>query len=67
MNMITSYEHPVAGTVKVVAPATKLSETPATIDRPAPLVGQHSRTILREFGYADDYIEDYVRKGIVGV
>jgi crotonobetainyl-CoA:carnitine CoA-transferase CaiB-like acyl-CoA transferase len=65
MNMITSYEHPVAGTVKVVAPATKLSETPATIDRPAPLVGEHTRVILREFGYADDDIDAYLREGIV--
>ena len=51
--MITSYEHPKAGTVRVVAPAVTMSETPATIDRPAPLVGQHGREILariRRFG-----------------
>jgi crotonobetainyl-CoA:carnitine CoA-transferase CaiB-like acyl-CoA transferase len=65
MNMITSYEHPVAGTVKVVAPATKLSETPATIDRPAPLVGEHTRAILREFGYADGDIDAYLQEGVV--
>ncbi|MBK8085327.1 MAG: CoA transferase [Devosia sp.] len=50
MGMITSYEHPRAGTVRVVAPAVKMSETPATIERPAPLVGQHGREILAEFG-----------------
>jgi crotonobetainyl-CoA:carnitine CoA-transferase CaiB-like acyl-CoA transferase len=65
MNMITSYEHPVAGTVKVVAPATKLSETPASIDRPAPLVGEQTRAILREFGYADDAIDAYLKQGII--
>ncbi len=43
MNMITSYDHPVGGTVKVVAPATKLSETPASVDRPPPLIGEHTR------------------------
>jgi crotonobetainyl-CoA:carnitine CoA-transferase CaiB-like acyl-CoA transferase len=66
MNMITSYEHPVAGHVKVVAPATKLSETPATIDRPAPLVGQHTRDILHEFDYSDQEIDAYVKRGAVG-
>jgi crotonobetainyl-CoA:carnitine CoA-transferase CaiB-like acyl-CoA transferase len=65
MNMITSYEHPVAGTVKVVAPATKLSETPATIDRPAPLVGEHTRAILAEFGYSDEQISDYLQRGVI--
>lgn len=65
MNMITSYDHPTAGTVKVVAPATKLSETPATIDRPAPLVGEHTRAILSEFGYSEGEISDYLRRGVI--
>ena len=55
-NMITSYQHPRAGSVRVVAPAVKMSETPATIDRPAPLVGQHGREILAEFGVSKDAI-----------
>ena len=56
MGMITSYEHPRAGTVRVAAPAVRMSETPATIERPAPLVGQHGREILAEFGVAKDEI-----------
>ncbi len=32
MGMITSYEHPRGGKVRVVAPAVKMSETPATIE-----------------------------------
>ena len=52
MKAITTYEHPKAGTVKVVAPAVKMSETPATIDRPAPMVGEHTDEILAEFGYS---------------
>ncbi|RWP41710.1 CaiB/BaiF CoA-transferase family protein [Mesorhizobium sp.] len=56
MGMITSYDHPRGGKVKVVAPAVKMSETPATIERPAPLVGQHGREILAEFGLSKDEI-----------
>lgn len=65
MGMVTSYEHPRAGTVKVVAPAVRYSETPATIRRPAPLVGQHTREILREFGYAEDQIATWIRSGVI--
>ncbi|HHY51290.1 MAG TPA: CoA transferase, partial [Alphaproteobacteria bacterium] len=63
MGMITAYEHPRAGTVRVVAPAVKMSETPATIERPAPLVGQHGREILSEFGYSDAVIAELERSG----
>jgi crotonobetainyl-CoA:carnitine CoA-transferase CaiB-like acyl-CoA transferase len=56
MGMITSYDHPRGGKVRVVAPAVKMSETPATIERPAPLVGQHGREILAEFGLSNDEI-----------
>jgi crotonobetainyl-CoA:carnitine CoA-transferase CaiB-like acyl-CoA transferase len=39
--------------VKVVAPAVKFSKTPSQIERPAPLVGQHSHEILHEYGFSD--------------
>lgn len=64
---ITSYQHPVAGEVKVVAPAVKMSATPAEITRPAPLVGQHSAEILREVGYSDDEISAFAESGTVGI
>ncbi len=56
MGMITSYEHPRAGTVRVAAPAIRMSETPPAIERPAPLVGQHGREILAEFGLSAEEI-----------
>jgi crotonobetainyl-CoA:carnitine CoA-transferase CaiB-like acyl-CoA transferase len=61
--MITSYEHPTAGTVRVIAPAVKMSETPATIERPAPLVGEHGREILAEFGLSKEAIAELERSG----
>ena len=57
MKTISSYEHPRAGTVKVVGPVVRMSETPPAIDRPAPLVGQHSEEILRELGLAEETIQ----------
>lgn len=66
LGAITSYTHPVAGEVKVVAPAVKLGETPARITRPAPMVGQHSREILLDSGYTDNEITALLARGIVG-
>ena len=65
MGMITSYDHPTAGNVKVVAPAVKMSATPATVERPAPLVGEHSREILQGAGFAEGEIEAYLGSGAV--
>ncbi len=65
LGCITSYQHPVAGEVQVVAPAIRMSETPAHIGRPAPLVGQHSSEVLRELGFSDADIRDYLSRGVV--
>lgn len=65
MNAITTYEHPKAGEVKVVAPAVKMSETPATIDRPAPMVGEHTAEILAEFGFSQAEIDRFLASGSV--
>ena len=64
MGMISSYEHPIAGRVKVVAPAVRMSATPAEIRRPAPLVGQHSREILEEFGFSPTEVEELMASGV---
>ncbi|MGV3550912.1 hypothetical protein [Rhizobium sp.] len=51
--LVTSYQHPRSGTVKVIASAVRHSEISAAIHRPAPLVGRHPREILREFDHSD--------------
>lgn len=65
LGAVTSYVHPRAGEVKVIAPAVKFSETPAAIERPAPLLGEHSIEILREFGFARDEIDALVEDGVL--
>ena len=42
-----------------------LSETPGTIHRRAPLVGEHTDAILAELGYGADAIAELHRKGVV--
>jgi crotonobetainyl-CoA:carnitine CoA-transferase CaiB-like acyl-CoA transferase len=41
-------EHPLLGRRKVQGPPFKLSRSPATVHRPAPLIGQHTRQVLQE-------------------
>ena len=61
--IVSSYEHPTAGRVKVIGPAVKMSATPAEIRRPAPLIGEHSREILEEFGFSDAEVEEFMTSG----
>jgi crotonobetainyl-CoA:carnitine CoA-transferase CaiB-like acyl-CoA transferase len=57
--------HPDLGRVDQVAPPFTLSETPATVRTPPPLLGEHSREILAEAGYDADEIEALVASGVV--
>lgn len=65
MKMITEYDHPNAGRVKAVGPAVHFSATPATVKRPAPLVGEHSIELLRECGFEKEEIESLLERRIV--
>lgn len=66
LGLIQSYEHPTAGTVKVVGPAVTLSETPAAIRSHAPLVGEHTQEILSGLGYTKVQIEALIASGAAG-
>ena len=44
-----------------------MSETPATIERPAPLIGQHGREILAEYGISTAEIADLEKAGDITV
>lgn len=47
---IVDIEHPVAGRYTTHGVTVKLSDTPGSIRRPPPTVGQHSDEVLREWG-----------------
>jgi len=63
--MVVEVEHPVNGRYKALGCPVHLSKTPATVDRPAPLLGEHTRLILREAGYSDADIDSMVEAGTV--
>jgi crotonobetainyl-CoA:carnitine CoA-transferase CaiB-like acyl-CoA transferase len=60
-------DHPVAGKVRVVGPPARLSETPADVRMPAPLLGQHTGQVLRErLGLDDREIQRLRGIGAIG-
>ena len=63
--MVLDVEHETAGTVKTIGHPIKFSETPGTIDRGAPIYGQHTRSILAEFGFNEEQITDMILKEAV--
>lgn len=63
--MIVEVEHPIAGKVKVPGIPIKLSETPGEITRHAPLLGEHTKEVLREvLGYDENKIDSLFDSGI---
>jgi formyl-CoA transferase/CoA:oxalate CoA-transferase len=64
-DMITSIKHPVAGDFRMVAPVLRLSESPAAVTRPSPLLGEHSRDVLADFGFEPTEIDELMANGIV--
>lgn len=66
-NTFIDIQHPKAGTVKVTNIPFEMSETPGTISRPSPLLGQHGPEILRDLGYTDTQIADFETSNIISV
>jgi len=57
-------EHPSEGTIRTTAPVGEWSETPLSIRSLAPRLGEHSREVLRELGYADSDIDAFMAANI---
>ncbi len=64
---ITEGHHPTAGPIRVLAPPFRLSRTPGRADRPAPLLGEHTDSVLREMlGLTDQEIAELREIGAIG-
>jgi crotonobetainyl-CoA:carnitine CoA-transferase CaiB-like acyl-CoA transferase len=51
--MTVEMPHPLVDAVTLVASPLKLSQTPVQYRRPPPLLGEHTREVLVEFGIGD--------------
>ncbi len=58
-------DHPIAGRVSGIGIPVKLSDTPGTVRRPAPTLGQHTTEALRELGYTTAEVTALRDDGVV--
>jgi formyl-CoA transferase len=58
-------EHPKMGNMKLVGNAVDMSRTPPGIDRPPPMLGEHTEEILASLGYDNSAIASLREKGVI--
>ena len=63
--MIVETTHPTAGKVKAIGLPIKFSDTPGGVRRAAPLLGEHTREVLREHGFSDAEIDRMAAQGVI--
>ena len=62
---VVDFDHPAAGTVKVLGYPVRFEKTPAQVVREAPEFGQHTEEVLGEMGYSWEEIAALREEGIV--
>lgn len=63
--MHQSIQHPLIGDVEMPGSPMHFSQTPTSIRRHPPQLGEHTTTVLREYGYEDHEIEYLDSNGII--
>jgi crotonobetainyl-CoA:carnitine CoA-transferase CaiB-like acyl-CoA transferase len=63
--MVVDVAHAEAGAIKALGCPIHFSATPTAVTRAAPLLGEHTREVLRESGYGDAEIDAFIAEGVV--
>ncbi len=66
VGLFQKLEHPTEGTIQQARPPARFSESPATIHRLPPRLGEHTREILAEVGYSDSDIDALLGAKAIG-
>jgi crotonobetainyl-CoA:carnitine CoA-transferase CaiB-like acyl-CoA transferase len=67
VNLLPVVDHPSEGRIRKIQPATRWSKTQAEPHRPAPRLGEHTRALLAEVGYAEGEIDRLAAEGAIGL
>src|SRR6266508_3752510 len=63
--MVIEVDHSTLGPVKTIGLPVKFSRTPGKVRAGAPLYGEHTREVLREYGFAEEEIEALEQEGAI--
>ena len=66
-DMIPTVEHAKLGPVRTLGLPIKLSATPGKVATGAPLFGQHTEDVLKEYGFDTDEIRTFIGEGAIAV
>jgi crotonobetainyl-CoA:carnitine CoA-transferase CaiB-like acyl-CoA transferase len=65
-DMIAEVQHPTIGALRLTGMPIKYSETPSTIRRPPPLLGEHTDEVLTEvMDYSPKQINELKKQGTI--
>jgi formyl-CoA transferase/CoA:oxalate CoA-transferase len=64
-HMLREVQHSKAGMVKVVGVPIKMSDSPASVRTPPPMLGEHTKQILNGLGYTDKQIAELREEGVL--
>src|SRR5699024_3131109 len=64
-DMVVDIEHPKVWRMSALGPTPKISQTPQTVRRPAPMLGEHTREVFSEFGLSRDDVEKLESDGAI--
>ena len=63
--MVTEVRHTKLGPIKTLGFPVKLSASPASIARGAPLLGEHTREVLLAHGYTEAAVQELRNAGVI--
>ena len=63
--MIIEVENKIAGKSKAIGMPIKFSDTNLENNKGAPIFGQHTDIVLKDFGYTSGQIKEFKLKGII--
>jgi crotonobetainyl-CoA:carnitine CoA-transferase CaiB-like acyl-CoA transferase len=65
LKMAHPVHHPKLGDIELIGQAINMSRTPFEMKTATPEQGEHTESVLKEFGYDSRAVEDFRKRGIV--
>ena len=65
-DMAVEVDHPIAGRIRNIGVPVKLSDTPGSVRKAAPVLGANTDDVLAQFGFSESDIAGFKESGAVG-